>query len=804
MANEIYHRSNWGNAVNDNAWGDVYEKFDATNEMFVRSDNYENSNETDKLMAAINPKPSILLTPTAYDNGSLHSVKPVLYSNIIPNSNDASNWTVANNASIVNENGNLKLTDNVGSYGYASIAVNVELGKKYEITYNLVDVGTSTSNFVRIGSTPNATNYYAENNFTNTGKRTLTINPNQTTIYITIISGIGVGKYAYWNDITVRETADFDFSRGSSATRVNEQGLIEDVQILSSNLVTNGDFSQIGSELVTNGGFDADSDWGTEGTPSFSITNGILNCFSDGAYAGVSQNIVLEQGKTYKLEFDVVRIGENSGSLNFGDQTSFILLSFVSSIDDLGKKTIYFKPERTTTIIRIYRSTACDIDLDNVSVKEVGQNWTFGTGWSMGDGKAVRTGTTSSGLTQSGSFNNNKKYKLEFTISDYVGGSIKGDFYGGGGSDVFFTSNNIGNGTFSFITETTINRNTFQFYAFNSFSGSIDNVSLIEITDDTNLPRIDYTDGTGSLLLEPQSTNLITYSEDFSQWSSIDVTLESGYLAPNGSNNAYKVTKTGTNAFVYLSGSASDNARTIYAKTVSGSGDVKLTSHNSNTNNLFTVTENWQRFEVNSASSASGNFYAIDFRGAGTNLDEVIIWGAQTEALSYATSYIPTNGEVNGVTRLADVCNNAGSSDLINSTEGVLYAEVSALANDGTIRRITLNDETVSQQVLLTLPSTSNRIQVEVINSSNQFFQNFDVSNLLDFNKIAIKYKENDFSLHVNGIKVGTDTSGNVATGLSKLSFQRSDGSSAFYGKVKSVAVFKEALTDAQLTALTT
>ena len=105
-------------------------------------------------------------------------------------------------------------------------------------------------------------------------------------------------------------------------------------------------------------------------------------------------------------------------------------------------------------------------------------NWTFGTGWSMGDGKAVRTGTTSSGLTQSGSFNSGKKYKLEFTISDYVNGSIKGEFSGGGGSDVFFTSNNIGNGTFTFITETTINRNTLQFYAFNSFDGSIDNVSV--------------------------------------------------------------------------------------------------------------------------------------------------------------------------------------------------------------------------------------------------------------------------------------------------------------------------------------
>jgi hypothetical protein len=36
---------------------------------------------------------------------------------------------------------------------------------------------------------------------------------------------------------------DFDFSRNSAATRVNAQGLVENVQILSSNLVQNGRFS---------------------------------------------------------------------------------------------------------------------------------------------------------------------------------------------------------------------------------------------------------------------------------------------------------------------------------------------------------------------------------------------------------------------------------------------------------------------------------------------------------------------------------------------------------------------------------
>ena len=42
---------------------------------------------------------------------------------------------------------------------------------------------------------------------------------------------------------------DFTFSRGSAATRVNAQGLVENVQIISE-LVSNGNFSQIGTEEV--------------------------------------------------------------------------------------------------------------------------------------------------------------------------------------------------------------------------------------------------------------------------------------------------------------------------------------------------------------------------------------------------------------------------------------------------------------------------------------------------------------------------------------------------------------------------
>ena len=51
-------------------------------------------------------------------------------------------------------------------------------------------------------------------------------------------------------------SGDFDFSRNSAATRVNAQGLVENVQILSSNLVQNGRLFGGGcTEEVSNGSF---------------------------------------------------------------------------------------------------------------------------------------------------------------------------------------------------------------------------------------------------------------------------------------------------------------------------------------------------------------------------------------------------------------------------------------------------------------------------------------------------------------------------------------------------------------------
>jgi len=269
----------------------------------------------------------------------------------------------------------------------------------------------------------------------------------------------------------------------------------------------------------------------------------------------------------------------------------------------------------------------------------------------------------------------------------------------------------------------------------------------------SGLPRIDYTDGVGHILLEPQSTNLFLNSETLST-QGVSTTAAS-----------YTVSFYGTGSITFSG---------THTATLNGTGvsdRVSLT---------FTASSGTL------TSTVSGS-----------------VKKAQIEQLSYATSYIPTS--VSTVTRLGETLNNAGSSDLINSTEGVLYAEISALADDLTFRVLSLSDGTNNNTVKFGFRSDSNRIYAEIRSgASSQAFLSYDVSDITDFNKVALKYKVNDFSLFINGIERQTDVSGNVPIGLNTLNFNRGDINNKFYGNVKSVAVYKEVLTDAELTCLTT
>jgi hypothetical protein len=634
-------------------------------------------------------------------------------------------------------------------------------------------------------------------------------------------------SYNYTDDLKFA-AEPLDFSRNSSATRVNEQGLIEEVGYFGPQLIQNGDFSQEGVELITNGDFATDTDW-IKGT-GWSIGGGTASYDGLQAYQQLRQGTVNGViGKNYLVKYDV---SNNNG-------TGGILAKFggvnLSAYNVNNGSFEFYVEAISTDYIRFTPQLDFNGSIDNVSVKEVGQDWDLGPGWSIGENKAVsdNSGSGSRNLRQNGISTSGKNYKITFE-ADITSGIVYLIF--GGTTAITAT------GTYTFYK--TANGADFQLRnSVSNFIGSISNISVVEIIGDK--PRIDYSDSSTepSLLLEPQSTNLITQSENFSSvdWTKTLVTASANDAAsPSGEVNASLIQET-----VYTSSipslritnnipiSAGKHTLSFYVK--NNSGRYLGISFGNNTNRIRTTfdfdTETFKTPLFNGITEGEvsyttiGDYYRIlitanftsglaalvyimplatdsypFFEFQNSDNRSFYLWGAQVEASSYATSYIPTSGST--ATRLGETANNAGGAGVFNSGEGVLYAELSGLVNGGVDRSISLSDGTTSNYLRITLHANSNRIAFFSGNGVN--YNNYDFSQSSDL-KMAFQYKENDWKIYINGTLKGTDTSALTFSPntLSNLSFSLVS-TSPFYGKTKNIQVFNYALTDEELQTLTT
>jgi hypothetical protein len=332
---------------------------------------------------------------------------------------------------------------------------------------------------------------------------------------------------------------------------------------------------------------------------------------------------------------------------------------------------------------------------------------------------------------------------------------------------------------------------------------------LIEVVTN-NKPRIDYlNDSNGALLLEPQRTNLALSSEEinntgFWQLTNSGTITANSTISPDGYQNAD--TLNAGAAFSQVQGTILGTSGVVYTvsiwvKRITGTGNVFLRAVE-NANTLIAVTSDWQRFTATVTSTTTTIRIGINLATSG---DAVAVWGGQIEAGSYATSYIPTQGAT--ATRVAEVCTGAGNDQVINSTEGVLYAEIAALVTSGENRVITISDGSSNNSSRIQLYTNTNEIEMRtVVGGVVQALERVAISNTLNFNKIAYKYKANDFQLYVNGSKLRFDTSGSVSAAgtYNAINFDDGSGSAIFYGKARDIRVYNEALTDAELISLTT
>jgi len=305
---------------------------------------------------------------------------------------------------------------------------------------------------------------------------------------------------------------DFDFSRNSAATRVNAQGLVENVQILSSNLVQNGDFSeegvqevsngsfsQEGSELIVNGNFATDSNWGKQ-TSNWTIANGYAVC--DGLQTSNSslfQDFAVVNGVSYKIDFTITDSVNNLNLIlgattigQYGDGTHTVYVE-----KDSGGPRIFFQATA---------SNAFQGSIESVSVREVGQNWTLGTGVSIGENKAVFTSTPSG---QSVSQNavasqipNGTSVKVSFEVLSISSGSF-GVYFSG---SLVGSLNSVGVATFYFEKGT---ETSFYIRALGTTTGSITNISVKEVGQNWSLGT-GWSIGSSELIATSMSNQFVT------------------------------------------------------------------------------------------------------------------------------------------------------------------------------------------------------------------------------------------------------------------------------------------------------
>ena len=342
--------------------------------------------------------------------------------------------------------------------------------------------------------------------------------------------------------------------------------------------------------------------------------------------------------------------------------------------------------------------------------------------------------------------------------------------------------------------------------------------------------------GCPHLLLEDEATNLVQYSEDFSNayWIKTNSSVTSGFISPSGNATAYSLiedTSTGVHFIKPPNGSFTSNSYTlsVYAKYNGRVLQIASTStggHYANFDLLngvignsggstanvtmteisngwyrcsMTTTSNMNTAVINTVQSAT-SVYQESYTGDGTS--GVYIWGSQVESGSFSTSYIPNYGSALGVTRAAETCNGSGNAATFNDSEGVLMAEISALVNDSDTKRISLSDGTSSNRISLYL-SDETIGGVVVSGGSVGFSTSVSGYDATLNNKILFKYKENDFSIFVNGFEILTDTSGATPIGLNELRFDNGYSGNDFYGNTKQIQYFDSILDSEQLEQLT-
>ena len=349
------------------------------------------------------------------------------------------------------------------------------------------------------------------------------------------------------------------------------------------------------------------------------------------------------------------------------------------------------------------------------------------------------------------------------------------------------------------------------------------------------------------ILVEGQSTNLYPYGSDQSNWSGARRLVQSNAaISPAGTLTADLVTLNGDDAnthyvFQYLSvtsgttytisqyvKAAGLNYIALRPNTGFASNYVYFDLSNgtviSNTGGLGATIDSigngWYRVSVTATanSTVSNATCAVYFMESSSSLVTatgdsyrgILLWGAQWEASSFASSLVDTATGSSTVTRAADSLSVA-TADIPGYSEGVgtIVCETGGVASSTAVNQLAFG---------LNGPASSNLFSAGVNNGGvtdstvrvysqtpdgDQAFLNPGTATVGTGYKLACRYELDNIAASMNGGAVVSDTSGKVPVGIDTLWIGELEGNYHLNSNLKRIAVYNEALSDTNLISLT-
>jgi hypothetical protein len=373
-----------------------------------------------------------------------------------------------------------------------------------------------------------------------------------------------------------------------------------------------------------------------------------------------------------------------------------------------------------------------------------------------------------------------------------------------------------------------------------------------------DIPRLDYSNGScPSILVEPQRTNLLLYSQDFSNgWVSESTSFtHNNTTSPEGFLNATTLSETAVNdihrayrpqlsvvanqLYTYSFFVKKDTIR--YVRLVinqsGGAGaliwagaqfdldtqtfisQVGTDGGTFNNANITSYSNDWYRISMTGSIPGTSAFFLLvlsntssfnstDPRGSvtyvGNTNNRLLIWGAQLEVGTNATSYIPTIAST--VTRNSDVIRKTNATDLIGQTEGSIFIEFyPPFIQEGIKSLLQLTQTTNAASDFISMQTSNNlrfNLNISISPPSGIGGGNLNIATIDSLNKLCVIYSTSGTKVFLNGVLQGTISNTDLPTMNVIMAGERNGFRQ--WGFINNFILLKTQLTDAQAIQLTT